>query len=111
MNKQTIASDKLLQFKSIVLEDNCRTFFDFDVLASIAKDLRAVILQEDAIHHDLNLIVIDGVFEFFKYVRIFIKTVRSSTVSDVEHDSSTDSVPLHEASIRKACYILCQVRV
>lgn len=109
MNKHTIASEKLLQFKCIVLDDNCRTFFDFDSLASIAKELRTVVLQEDAIFNDENFVVIDEVFEFFKFVRIFIKNVRSCT-SDSEHDS-TDSVPLHEASIRKSCYIFCQVRV
>ena len=108
MNANQTTIEKLLQFKSYILEDKCGISFDFDTLVSIAKDFRYMISQEGgAIHHADTNLVIEEVFEFFKYVRIFIKDARLS-ISDGEYEI-IDRASLREASLKKACGILCQV--
>ena len=107
MNANQATIQKLLQFKSYILEDKCGIIFDFDMLVSIAKDFRYMTSQGGAIHHADTNLVIEEVFEFFKYVRIFIKDARLS-ISDGENEI-IDRASLREASIKKACGIFCQV--
>lgn len=110
-NAKQTTIEKLLQFKSFILESKCGMLFDFDALVSSAKDFRALISQGSGTiyHADTNLVV-EEVFQFFKYVRIFVKDARSS-IFDAEYEA-IDRTPLNdEASIRKACCIFCQVSV